>query len=291
MRNNGWRLLLVLILAAGLLVMMTGSALAGWNEVTICTDGDGATVYTASAGSRKAGILYNGYYTGLPLDDENGRYSCMLTEDYTVYINQEKAGNRMPDRSNYADYDDWRAAVPCRIWIGEIVADNTPVYTSPKHKHISNRHLEGTVLLVCGEFGDDYYVEGAADGFIEKSALRKVKDLTFVEYRSSDYGLEMTKATVYASKTQPVYATSSAMGYSDEAHFRAYRKNEEVSVLRDLGDWVQLRYGGFMEKRFLDPEGDHTYPTARVKTDGITDRLIVHDNNVKLVSGVTRRGL
>ena len=47
----------------------------------------------------------------------------------------------------------------------------------------------------------------------------------------------------------------------------------------------------FLEKRFLDPEGDHSHPAARVKTDGKLDRLIVHDNAVKLVSGVTRRGL
>ena len=285
MRKNGWKWLLVLVLAA-VLALAAGGALAGWNDVTVATDGDGIAVYPSSGASKAVGILYNGYYAALSLEDENGRNSCWLAADYTVWLNQEKAENRQPDRSQYQSSDDWKAAMPCNIWLAEIAADDTPVYTSPKNKHIANRHMKGTLMTVCGEFGDDYYVEGPTYGFVAKSALRKVKDLTYVQVRSDDYGIETVQATVYASLTQPVYATSSATGYSEEANFRAYTKNEQVTVLRELGDWVQLRYGGFMEKRFLDPDGDHTYPTARVKTDGVTDRLIVHDSSVKLVSGV-----
>ena len=75
MRKNGWRLLLVLIAAAAL-VLAAGSALAGWNDVTVCTDGDGAPVYASSGASKKAGIMYNGYSSGIGLDEVNGRYEA-----------------------------------------------------------------------------------------------------------------------------------------------------------------------------------------------------------------------
>ena len=288
MRNNGWRLLLVLILAAGMLVLAAGSALAGWNEVTICTDGNGYEVYAASTGSKKAGLLYNGYSTGLPLDDENGRYRHELTEDYAIYIDIDKAETRLPDYGDFASYEEYQANVPSKIWVAEIAGENTPIYTTPKNKKMVAKHAKGSLVMVCGEFGDDYYVEGSVDGFVEKSALQKVKDMSFREFRRGDYGYEdLPEVTLYASELHPVFITDTATGYYKELEYyiSAYTENRKVEVLRDLGDWVQLANNGFVEKRFLDPEGDHSYPTARVKTDGKLDRLIVHYNNVKLVSG------
>ena len=92
MRKNGWRLRLVLMLTAGMMMLAVGSALAGWNDVTVCTDGDGAPVYASSGASKKAGIMYNGYYSGIGLDEVNGRYDLWLTSDYTVWIDSVKAG-------------------------------------------------------------------------------------------------------------------------------------------------------------------------------------------------------
>ena len=86
MRNKGWKWLFVMMLISGLLVLLAGTALAGDNPLRVCTDGDGAAVYAASTGSKKAGILYNGYGAHLSLDDENGRYELMLTGDYSVYV-------------------------------------------------------------------------------------------------------------------------------------------------------------------------------------------------------------
>ena len=65
MRNKGWKWLFVIMLISGLLVLCAGTALAGYNSVTVCTDGDGYAVYAASTGSKKAGILYNGYGAGM----------------------------------------------------------------------------------------------------------------------------------------------------------------------------------------------------------------------------------
>ena len=287
MRNKGWKWLFVIMLISGLLVLCAGTALAGYNSVTVCTDGDGYAVYAASTGSKKAGILYNGYSTGLPLDDENGRYRNEMTEDYAVYIDIDKAENRLPEDDTLS-YKEWEKTVFSKLWVAEIAGENTPVYTTPKNKKLVAKHAKGSLVRVCGEFGDDYYIEGSVNGFVEKSALRKVKDLPFAEFRDGDFGYEdLPEVTIYASETQPVFVTDTATGYYKDLDYyeSAYTKNKKMKVVRDLGDWVQLDNNCFVEKRFLDPEGDHSYPTARVKTDGKLDRLIVHHSDVKLVSG------
>ena len=285
MRNKGWKWLFALMLTAGLLVLLTGSALAGYNSVSVCTDGDGAAVYAASTGSKTAGILYNGYCTSLPLDDENGRYRHELTEDYAVYVDIEKAESKLPENDHSLSYTEWRQQIPSKVWVGEIAGENTPVYATPKNKKLAARHAKGSLVMVCGEFGDDWYIEGWVSGFVEKSALRKVKDLPSTQFRDSDFGFEdLPEVTVYASETQPVHNQNNATGYyTDPYHYTSVStENEKDKMLRDLGDWVQLAYSGFVEKRFLDPEGDHSYPTARVKTDGKLDRLIVHYDNLKM---------
>ena len=188
MRNKGWKWLFALMLAAGLLVLLTGSALAGYNSVTVCTDGDGAAVYAAPTGSKTAGILYNGYCTSLPLDDENGRYRHELTEDFAVYVDIEKAESKLPEDDHSLSYTEWRQQIPSKVWVGEIAGENTPVYATPKNKKLAAKHAKGSLVMVCGEFGDDWYIEGWVSGFVEKSALRKVKDLPSTQFRDSDFG-------------------------------------------------------------------------------------------------------
>ena len=187
MRNNGWKWILVLILAAGMLALAIGSATAGWNDVTVCTDGDGITVYTSSNGSKKAGILYNGYGSGISLDEENGRYSCLLTADYTVWLNQNKAQSKLPDYSDFESHEAWQAAIPSKVWLAEIAEDNTPVYSTPRNKTILVRHVKGTLVKVCGEFGDDYYIEGVTDGFVALSRWR-IRSPSAVPHRYSRSG-------------------------------------------------------------------------------------------------------
>ena len=102
-----------LALLAGMPVLPEDTASAGYNEVIVATDGDGATVYTSSSGSKKAGILFNGYQNELPLNPTKGRYDCSLTKDYTVWLNLEKATNREP--SGNRGSDEWAAKMPCSI--------------------------------------------------------------------------------------------------------------------------------------------------------------------------------
>ena len=279
-------------LLAGVFVLPAVTAFAGRNEVVVVTDGDGVTVYTSSSGSKKAGILYNGYKTEIPLEPKNNRYDCILTEDYTVWLNYEKATSREPSVNRGSA--GWEEKMPCSIFLAEIAGDNTPVYTSPANKKASIRHAAGTLCVVCGEFGKDYYLEGPVDGFIPKEDIRKISDMTYTQAHSKTYIWDNPETcTIYASVENPVYTAASATGYSEEFNYGGYTKNVEVMVLKDLGDWVQLPYGNFVEKRFLDPDGDHSYPAAYVKTDGILDRLNLRSSastdamsEVKLCSGV-----
>ncbi|MCR5297207.1 MAG: SH3 domain-containing protein [Clostridiales bacterium] len=279
-------------LLAGMAVLPARVVFAGYNEVIIATDGEGAAVYTGSSGSKKAGILYNGFRREISLEPKNGRYDCFLTDDYTVWLNVEKATNRDP--SGFQGSDEWEAKMPCNIFLAELVNDNTPVYTSPSHKKTGIMHAAGTLCVVCGEFGKDYFLSGPVDGFVPKEAVRKISDMTYVQARSQTYIWENPETcTIYASEAYPVYAAASATGYSEEFHYGGYTKNVQAVILKDLGDWVQLTQGNFVEKRFLDPDGDHSYPTAYVKTDGILDRLNLRSSasteamsEVKLCSGV-----
>ena len=66
-------------------------ARAGWNPLTVAADGKGIAVYTSSSGGKQAGILYNGFNSGLDLEPTNGLYGCGLTAEYTVWLNQRKA--------------------------------------------------------------------------------------------------------------------------------------------------------------------------------------------------------
>ena len=269
------------------LLMMTVTASAGYNEVHVATEGKGTTVYTSASGSGKAGILYNGFYSLLDLDEVNGRYECYLTNSYSVWVNRDKA------ESLYREDDE---NAPCSVFLGEITKDNTLVYTTPKNKREKARHVKGTLVIVCGEFGNDYYVGDLGEGFISKDAVRKVKDLTLEQALTGrEIYDDLQVKTLYASAAEPVYLSASAGGYSEEDvySYYIYTENKEVTILKDLGDWVQLEGGGFVEKRFLDPDAPHSYPTAWVKCDGKLDRLNIRDDpdtesrsEVKLCSGV-----
>ena len=280
------------MLLTGVFLLPAETAFAGYNELVVATDGVGTPVYSSSSGGKKIGILYNGYRNELSMEPVGDRYDCFLTQDFTVWLNLEKAMNREP--AGNMGSDGWVANMPCNIFLAEIVNDDTPVCTSPSNKKTIARHVAGTLCVVSGEFGNDYYLESPTFGFVLKENVRKVSDMTYAQAQSQTLIWDDPETcTIYASVTNPVYAASSATGYSDDVNYGGYTKNVKAAVLKDLGDWVQLTQGRFVEKRFLDPDGDHSYPEAYVKTDGILDRLNVRSSastdamsTVKLCSGV-----
>jgi len=88
-----------------LCLLFTCTSYAGWNGLTVATDGAGIPVYSSSRGGKKIGLLYNGYCDSLSLVDENGLYSCWLNDDLTVWLDQDKAMKNYP-RNSLGGFDD-----------------------------------------------------------------------------------------------------------------------------------------------------------------------------------------
>lgn len=287
-------MILLLILA---LLALAAPAQAGWNPLDVATDGVGVAVYTSSSGGKQAGILYNGYSDDLDLEPTNGLYSCNLTSEYEVWLNQSKAEKNQPRASEEIGWrsDAWDALMPCNIFVAEVVQQDAPFYTTPGHKHLSAKHAAGTLVKVCGEFGNDYFVKYGGyqqTGFMPKSALRKLQDITYRQANDDYWGLSgVQKMTVYTGGT-PIAVGSSATGYSD-MNPTVIEDGKTVTVLNTTGNWAQLLDGYFVESRFLSPKGDHSVTYATVKTTGVLNRLNVRNSAstdawaaCKLCSGV-----
>ena len=269
-------MLLLIVLAAG------SSAQAGTNDVFVATGGEGAPVYASATSQRQVGTLYNGFSADIGLDEVNGRYDCALTKDTTVWINQRKAESLLPE-GVYNPRSPGAEQVPCGCFLAEVAVEGAKLYSGTGHKHVLAEHRAGTLVLVCGSFGNDYYVTRAGAGFMSKKALNKVRDLTLAQAYDYAYGMEdPVTATVYLEQKE-MQLSASAAGVSEVRSVSSVTDGQVVTILRDLGDWVQLaisaRYEnsacGFIEKRYLDPEGDHGVPTAVIKTDHPLNRLNV----------------
>ena len=268
---------LMLLLA---LLLPVFPAKAGWNPLTVAADGKGIAVYSSSSGGKQAGILYNGFNSSLDLEPTNGLYGCGLTAEYTVWLNQNKAEKKLPKGWDVGTVNDpeLEAQMPCEIFLAEVTAQDAPLYSTPGHKHLNARHAPGTLALVCGEFGDDYYVDMgnfSSCGFMPKSALRKVKALTYTQATSETWGIENAFSRTVYTGGGVIMRGGSATGYSDNCSYWQAHDGEQVTVLTLVGDWAQLVGGGFLEARFLDPDGDHNRVYATVKSDQILDRLNV----------------
>lgn len=265
--------LLPLILTAALVFSLLPGALAGSNPLTVATGGRGITVYTASGGGKKAGTLYNGFAAELSLQTEQGLYSCWLTHDCTVWVNQKKAEKALPR--------DWHGEpsndLPCDMFLAQVAMQDAPLYTSPSHRHLSARHAPGTLALVCGEFGDDYLIDlGAAVlGFMPKDSLRQVRTLSYPEAHSADWGVEGASLQTVHTGGGLLLRSASATGYSDSYAYWQVRDGEQVTVLAMVEGKAQLAGGGFIDSRFLDPNGDHSKTLATVISDKPLDRLNV----------------
>ncbi len=290
---------MMILLTAALLLSLAAPARAGWNPLDVAADGKGIAVYTSSSGEKQAGVLYNGYSDALSLEDTNGLYSCDLTADYTVWLNQSKAEKNQPKVTEDVGWysAEWDAQMPCNVFAAEVIEQNAPFYTTPGHKRLSAKHAAGTLVKVCGEFGSDYFVRYGGyqqQGFMPKQALRKVRDMTYAQvcHDSEHWGFDTAREmTVYTGGTL-LAVGSSATGYSDMSP-SVLKDGDTVTVLKTVGDWAQLVNGYFVESRFLSPDGDHSVTCATVKTTGVLNRLNVRHSAdtdswvaCKLCSGV-----
>ncbi len=263
----------LMLIGAALALALPGIALAGSNPLTVATEGKGIAVYTASGGGRRAGTLYNGFDTELSLEAEQGLYSCWLTADCTVWVNQERAQKALPLDWHGEASDD----LPCDIFLAEVSAQDAPMYSSPSHRHLIARHAPGTFALVCGEFGDDYLIDLGASmlGFMPKDSLRQVKALSYAEAQSTGWGVEGASVQTVYTGGGILMRSASATGYSDSYTYWQVQDGEQVTVLATVGGSAQLAGGGFIESRFLDPNGDHSRTLATVISDKPLNRLNV----------------
>ena len=166
------------------------------------------------------------------------------------------------------------------MFLAEVTQPDAPLYTTPGHKTLAARHAAGTLIMVCGEFGDDYFVRfdgnGFRGGFMPKSALKKIGTLTYrqANYISEKWGLtDAREATVYTDGG-PIAIGASATGYSAFDPI-VLENGKQVTVFREINGWAQLSGGSFIESRFLDPDGDHSVAYATVNTSGPLNRLNV----------------
>ncbi len=268
----------LLLLMALLLPVLP--ARAGWNPLTVAADGRGIAVYTSSSGSKQAGVLYNGFNSSLDLEPTNGLYGCSLTAEYTVWLNEKKAEKKLPTGWDVGTVNspELEAKMPCEIFLAEVTAQDAPLYSTPGHKHLNACHAPGALALVCGEFGDDYYVDlgnFTSCGFMPKSALRKVKALTYTQASSELWSVENAFSRTVYTGGGVIMRSGSATGYSDNCSYWQVQDGEQVTVISMVGDYAQLAGGGFLEARFLDPDGDHSRIYATVKSDQVLDRLNV----------------
>ena len=237
-------------------------ARAGWNPLTVAADGRGVAVYPSSSSGKQAGVLYNGFNSSLSLEPTGGLYSCGLTAEYTVWLNVSKAEKKLPKGWDVGTVNapELEAQMPCEIFLAEVAVPDAPLYSTPGHKHLNARHAPGTLALVCGEFGDDYYVDlgnFSSCGFMPKSALRKVKALTYTQAASELWGAENAFSRTVYTGGGVIMRSGSATGYSDNCSYCQARDGEQVTVLTMVGDHAQLAGGG------------------TVKSDQVLDRLNV----------------
>lgn len=284
----------ILVLAAMLLIFTMAAAVAGDNSMHIMAAGDGVSVYAKSSGKQKMGKLYNGYYVSLSLTETNGLNSCWLTRDCTVWLDQEKAMAGYQKDGGYLDWAEWekiRYTLPCGLFLAEVTQEEAPLYTAPDHKNLAARHKKGTLLRICGEFGDDYLVDmGNICGFIPQAAVAKYAELTMENEHTWMNDMAVDKRRVYTGGMTLALGFS-ATGYCDEGPV-SVKDEEQVTVLRYLDGWAQLSDNAFIETRFLEPDGDHSIRYATVNSSKVLNRLNVRwdadeDSSVavKLFSG------
>lgn len=276
------------LLLAWLLLLSVQAAEAGDNSVLVQTTGSGTPVHTKSSGGKQAGILYNGGLHGLALEPENGRYRCQLTDAYAVWLDQNKAMSTLPDE--YWTSSSLDARLDCGVFLAEVKHDGALLLEKPG-KSDGIAQAAGTRALIVGEFGSDYYYAKAENGvstwyagFYRREDVTMVRTLSYPEAELP----VLEERTVYG-EGRNVPLSFSALGYVGKNNLQA-RNGKKVGVAAWIGEWAQLQDGGFIERRFLEEQGDHAIrgEKAAVKTSGVLNRLNVRNSAESDGSAVTK---
>ena len=289
MRAKGTLICLLVCLLAVLTVYVP-VARAGEEELTVAVSGTGVDVYLSPTSKKPAGILYNGYETKTYPTYKNNRTRFHLTGEYIVWIDLDQAMAQLPQTYNRYDgfgYKEIFGTMQCNGFEAEVCVDKTPLLLTPDGKKTGMTCYRGARTVVWGEFGDTYFVDDyGVTGFIPKKHLSKTADLSFWEACQEpfepDYENRFEEKTIHTDGGHIHIGDGEFLENGDKVRVRTYTGN----------GLAQLLDYGFIEARFLDPEGDHATNNvyATVKTDGPLDRLRVeplgNDPVRKLCSGV-----
>ncbi len=281
--------LLVYVLAA--FAFCIPASYAGEYDLTVAAEGKGVEVYSSYTAKKPDGILYNGFMSCTYPTEKNGRMGFGLTDQYCAYLSVEKAEELLPEPYNPFggdSYEDIYRSMRCGAFEVEVSADSTTLYSDPNGKKTKMTCYKGTRTVVWGEFGDKYFVDEQGyfgiTGFIAKKDVSHVADLGFweanKEIHTDEYKNRFEEKTVYTDGGHIHIAEDMFFDNGDKVRVKAYTGNGQAQVL----DY------GYIETRFLDPEGDHTTNNvyATVKTDSPINRLrlesvTVWDKNLDIV--------
>ncbi len=264
-------------------------------SLTVAVKGKGVEVFSSAAARKPSGTLYNGYKNRANPAEKSKRYEVNLTEEYRVYLDIDQAEELLPRA--YVKLNSWEdeyieacLSMQCSGFEAEVCAEETQLYLSPEGEKTSMTCYQGTRTVVWGEFGGRYFVDDyGMTGFIDKKDLSKVADLSFWDaYEARNergYEERFEEKTVFTDGGH-IYLKDFGKYFledGDKVRVRAYTGN----------GMVQLYRPGYVEARFLDPEGDHSTNNvyAVVKTDSPVNRLrieapVSYVRSRKLCSGV-----
>ncbi len=282
--------LLILCLALSL----CPAALAGDPYSSVLLNGkDGmVTIYTkASTGSTPVGRFYN----GLRLTYDTREYTLkskwikVNMNDPLVpvegFVRQSDVADGYTETSHHVFKLNTSIpqALPYAVTSGDIALyDGTG-----KKAEVVGRLPGGVSMVVLGEKNDFYYASVAGvgtRGFVPKASLGMTGDKG-----APDVALPTgEKGRVYASKEPDQNSVAVYSSCAKTDMLWQYADGSAVAVHQRLGDWALISLlnvsgytmsTGFIESRFLDENADHSLPVLYVRTDEITNRLLMRYAN------------
>lgn len=230
----------------------------------------------ASVKSQKVGDFYSGASATWNIwEDDDSDGWVYLDDDQPIgYVQTKYLVDVLPDELRSPD------GISLAAFPQLEVPEDTMLLERPSSKADKISRLPaGIKLIALGDCGDYWYVslQGLYEqkGFVPKADVRA----TGTTVSESEPLIGQYETELYPSDPLtviPVYNTPAA-----EDLFGEWTP-KPVWVFLSCGDWTLISprqdgsyYCRWVETRFLDPDGDHSLPTAYTSTDRPADRLLL----------------
>lgn len=297
-------LVLALCLAGG---FPFDNARAGDPNITCCLNGKKGTVtlyQKASESSAVVGTFENNLMVFYDSEKQSGKWArIMLEGSYNARNQGFSAYARMDDLIEQKGGETTQKAPEAALKTARVLSDTAMYCAKTKDAAQNGRLSKGAYVHIMGDCGAYDYVAAFgtnAQGFVKKTDL----ELTG-ESGTLNAALPVTtpSATVYALTADSADGATLYDTCSTLCAIRPFILADQtgVDIVLRMKDWALVCYDrgglyetyGYLESRFLDPNGDHTLKTAYVRTAGTDDRLNLRswpsqdaEYSMKLFSGV-----